>query len=296
MGPKRHFGLGFDRVAPAEMKILAKSPALAVMLLHSAVLAQQPVPGAQQPQYPPQPYPPTQQPPQYPPPQQPQYPPAQQPQYPPPQYPPGQQPQPYPPTPPYPPGQPEPQTPPAPPEPEPQPAPRSPRSGYRPPPSYYYYPPPAAQRGIYRPFTMSAGLGAGVLSIPGRPRENQLGYNYLARIGFGLTPDFIVYLGVDGTGVSDLGYDINQTNFLIGVQYFVIRRLYLRGGLGIAALSEDADGDSASSAGQAFLGGLGVELVQGDTLAFAIEATFSLGRFRSGTYFANAVSFSLSFF
>jgi hypothetical protein len=143
---------------------------------------------------------------------------------------------------------------------------------------------------------MTAGLGVGLLSLPFVPRETELGYNYLARIGFGLTPDFIIYVGIDGTGVSQPDYDINQTNYLIGVQYFVVPRLYLRGGLGIAGLSDDSDLGGGSAAGQAFLAGLGVELVQGDSLAFALEVSSSVARFRSGAYFSNALSFSLSFF
>jgi hypothetical protein len=271
------------------MKIVAVSPALVVLLVHTAATAQQaPVgspppsqpypapqpqypPQPQQPQYPPQPYP--QQPPQYPPqpyPQQPQYP---QPQYPPQPTPPPAEP-----------------TPPAPPPQTGQPAP------YRAPPVYYYYPPPPAHRGIYRPFNMTAGMGVALLSLPFSPRESQVGYNYLARLGFGLTPDFIVYIGIDGTGVSHPEYDINQTNYLLGLQYFVIPRLYVRGGVGIAGMSDDSDFLGGSAAGQAFMAGVGIELVQGDSLAFALEVTSSLARFRYGTYFANALSFSLSFF
>jgi hypothetical protein len=277
------------------MKTLAFTPALLVVFFHTAAWAQQPPPG---PSYPPPPgYPP----PGYPPPP-PGYPPP-----PPPGYPPSGTPAPYPqPNQPYPPSQPYPtgpNYPPGPPQ-QPQPAPEPPAEPaptpppvYRvPPPTYYYYPPPAAHRGLYRPFTISAGLGAGVLSIPGAPRENQLGYNYLARIGFGLGPDFIVYVGVDGTGVSQPGYDVNQTNYLIGVQVFVVPRLYLRGGLGIAGVSEGSDDGGGSAAGQAFLAGMGIELVQGDSLAFALEGTWSVARFRYGAYFSSALSFSLSFF
>jgi hypothetical protein len=268
------------------MKILPQSLAATVLLFHAGAWAQQPAapqpypgPPPGQP-YPGQPYPAPAQP--YP--AQP-YPAPAQPSYPQPPYPaPAAPAQPYPQPPPQ---APQPQVP-APAEPAPIPPPV-----YRPP-TYYYYPPPAAHRGIYRPFTMSAGLGVGLLSLPGVPRENDVGYNYLARIGFGLTPDFIVYLGVDGTGVSQPDYDLTDTNYLLGVQYFVVSRLFLRGGVGIAGISDSED--SGASAGQAFLAGLGVELVQGDSVAFALELTSSAGRLRSGTYFSNALSFSLSFY
>jgi hypothetical protein len=284
------------------MKIVAVSPALVVLFLHTAATAQQaPGPAGSPPSgppaYPAPAYPPQPQPYPQPYPGQPQYPqqqvpqPAQQPYPPPPQYP--QQPDPQPQAPPQ---YPQPQPPTEQPTAPPQPPRNGPQSPYRAPPVYYYYPPPAAHRGIYRPFNMTAGMGVALLSLPVNPRENQVGYNYLARLGFGLSPDFIIYVGIDGTGISHPEYDVNQTNYLLGVQYFVIPRLYLRGGIGIAGISDDDNYVGGSGAGQAFLAGVGIELVQGDSLAFALELTSSLARFRYGATFSNALSFSLSFF
>jgi hypothetical protein len=142
---------------------------------------------------------------------------------------------------------------------------------------------------------MSGGLGFGFLNLPefDGERDSFGGYGYTVRVGFGLTPDLIVFFGIDGIGLSEPTFDLSQTNYVVGAQYFVIPRLYLRGGIGIASVSEDGR-DTAT--GQAFLGGLGVELAQGESTAFAIEYTASAGRFRSGTYIGNALSFLLSFY
>ncbi|HEY0707043.1 MAG TPA: hypothetical protein VGG33_09605, partial [Polyangia bacterium] len=209
-------------------------------------------------------------------------------------------PQPYP-------AQPYPPPPPASPEaPAPAPAPPGPPAypygpppGYRPPAPYYYYPPPAAHRGLYRPFSISAGLGGGTLSMPDfgfDERDSEGGYSYLVRIGFGIAPNLQVFLGIDGMGISEPTTDLTVTNYLIGVQYFVIPRLYLRGGLGIANVTESDAIVTSSAAGQGFLGGIGLELAQGDNVSFAVEFNSSASRFSAGTYFANGLSFTLSFF
>jgi hypothetical protein len=143
---------------------------------------------------------------------------------------------------------------------------------------------------------MSGGLGVGVLSLPSyldSDRESFTGYSYTVRVGFGLTPDLIVFAGIDGVGLDERSFELTQTNYVIGAQYFVIPRLYLRGGLGIASISEDQD---ASAAGQAFLGGIGLELAQGESVSFGVEYTISAARFSGSTYVGNALSFVLSFY
>jgi hypothetical protein len=164
-----------------------------------------------------------------------------------------------------------------------------------PPPSYYYYPPPPP-RGIWRPFTISLGLGFGWLSAPGDPRDNDASLDYLARIGFGVTRDWLVFLGLDGASVSTADLDVNVTNYLIGAQYFIGRRFYARGGLGLATFSEETAVDAYSTAGQAFLAALGAELYQGENVAFGVEWAGSLSRFSGGGYFKNGLLLVLSFY
>ena len=147
------------------------------------------------------------------------------------------------------------------------------------PPSYYYYQPPAP-RGVWRPFTISLGLGFGLLSSPGDfdSRDNDGSLDYLARIGFGVTRDWVVFLGLDGASVSTQARDVTVTNYLLGAQYFIASRFYLRAGLGLATFSEDSVEDFYSTAGQGFLGAAGAELVQGENVAFGIEFVSALSR------------------
>jgi hypothetical protein len=184
--------------------------------------------------------------------------------------------------------------PPAPATPHPYPYPYGPPPGYQPAPAVpYYYPPAPAARGVYRPFTIAIGLGLGWLSLP-RPREHQGGLNYLARIGFGVTRNWIVFLGLDGAAVG--APELSQTNYLLGAQFFFARRFYARGGVGLAMLSERTELDSYGSAGQAFLAGLGAELLQGDSVALGVEWTSAVARFTSGSYFQNGLCLALVFY
>jgi hypothetical protein len=157
----------------------------------------------------------------------------------------------------------------------------------------YYYPPLPTPRGIYRPFTIALGLGTGWVSLP-RPREHQGGLTYLARIGFGVTRDWIVFLGLEGAAVGSP--ELSQNNYLLGAQYFFARRIYGRGGVGLATVNEDMYDDSSGSSGQAFQAGLGVELVQGDSAALGIEWSSAAARFPGGTYFQNGLYLALVFY
>jgi hypothetical protein len=197
---------------------------------------------------------------------------------------------------------------PAPPPPPPAPAPPAappaypygPPPGYGtppvpPPPSYYYYPPPPP-RGVWRTFTISLGGGVGWLSAPGDPRDNDPSFDYLARVGFGVTRDWLVFVGLDGAQVSTADEDVTVTNFLIGAQYFILRRLYVRGGLGLANYSEETRVDDYSTAGQGFVAAAGAELFQGENVAFGVEWAGALSRFSGGSYVKNGLLLALSFY
>jgi hypothetical protein len=178
------------------------------------------------------------------------------------------------------------------PAPVPYPYPYGPPPGYQPPAPYYYPPPPTA-RGVYRSFTIALGLGSGILSLP-RPREHRSGLTYLARVGFGVTRDWIVFLGLDGATIGSP--EITQTNYILGAQYFFARRFYARGGVGLATVTEETGYDTYDTAGQAFVAGVGVELVQGESAALAVELASGLARFPGGTYFQNGLHLAIVFY
>jgi Outer membrane protein beta-barrel domain len=164
-----------------------------------------------------------------------------------------------------------------------------------PPPSYYYYPPPPPS-GVWRPFTIALGVGVGWLSQPDDSSDSDPSFDYLARIGFGVTRNWVVFLGLDGAQVSTPDQDVTVTNYLIGAQFFILRRFYVRGGLGLATFSEETTIDDYSTAGQGFLAAAGAELFQGENVAFGVEYAGALSRFSGGSYLKNGLLLALSFY
>ena len=151
-------------------------------------------------------------------------------------------------------------------------------------------------RGVWRPFTIALGLGVGWLSQPDDSRDSDPSFDYLARIGFGVTRNWLVFLGLDGAQVSTPDQDVTVTNYLIGAQFFILRRFYVRGGLGLATFSEETTIDDYSTAGQGFLAAAGAELFQGENVAFGVEYAGALSRFSGGSYLKNGLLLALSFY
>ena len=68
-----------------------------------------------------------------------------------------------------------------------------------------------------------------------------------------------------------------QTANLAALQIFIGDRLYLRGGFGLAQVSQD--NWSYSTWGGALMGGVGVELLQGWHASLALEASVTAARY-----------------
>jgi hypothetical protein len=152
-------------------------------------------------------------------------------------------------------------------------------------------------RGVWRPFTITLGLAFGALSLPGdSTRDYETSLGYLARVGFGVSRDWVVFLGLDGANVSTPDGDTSVTNYLIGAQYFVLPQLYLRAGMGIASFSEERLTGSEGATGQSFLAAVGYEFLQGENVALAAEGATAASRFSGGSYFHNSVGLSLNFY
>ena len=205
--------------------------------------------------------------------------------------------------------QPAPPPPPPPPAPAPAPAPAPsppgyPPSPYGPPPGYpgyypqQYYTPPPQPRGVHRPFTLGLGLGVGGLAFyDAFGRTGEVGLSYTLRVGFGITRNWLVFLGVEGTGVNHANHGVWQSGFLLGAQYFLFNRLYLRAGLGLANSSAD-DGATyyRDETGQAFMAGAGFELAQGYNTSLAVEFAVTVGRYPGETWTGTGLNFVLNFF
>jgi hypothetical protein len=170
-----------------------------------------------------------------------------------------------------------------------------------PPPAPAIYPPPGAPdpaRAAFRPFTLGLGLGAGGLvfhDLSGRAREG--GLSYTLRIGFGVTRGWLVFLGAEGTGTNHMKYGVWQTAYLLGTQYFIVDRLYLRAGFGLAnATAGDASGITLGGTGPAFMAAAGLEIAQGLSTSLALEPSLTAARHGHETWSNFGVNFVLSFY
>ncbi len=142
------------------------------------------------------------------------------------------------------------------------------------PPNYYSYsaaPPP--RNVLDRPFTLGGGIGFGGLTFNDQntglnTREGGLSYTF--RLGFGLCPGLLLLWDVEGVVADHGASTISQTANLAALQLFVTRRLFLKGGFGIAEGIQD---NFPTQWGAAGMGGIGYELVQGWNWSFDIEAS-----------------------
>jgi hypothetical protein len=176
-----------------------------------------------------------------------------------------------------------------------------PSSNYYYPQGPRYYAPPRDP--LYRPISLSLGLGAGGLSVHDAwGHTSDAGLSYTARLGLGLARNWGLFLGVEGTGISgesgsgggccaDTGptsHGASQTAYLMGVQVFPFDRLYLRLGIGAAVASfEDAPSLRIHRVAGALNGAVGYELAQGRNAALALEASATGARYSEDETWSN---------
>jgi hypothetical protein len=223
----------------------------------------------------------------------------------------------------------QPAPPPAPPGNYPPPPPRASQQGdYQyppqyPPPQYPQYPqyPPTyyAQHpgfgftpptSIYRPFSFTIGVGPGYLHGWGTDDNGKsdaesgfaLSYN-LFRLGFGIIPNLAFWVGFEGTGTNSTspltGENswLRQENWLLGLQYYLVPRLYVRGGMGAGFISETTASIAASGGtGIAFAGAIGWEFVQTAHVALALDANGSITKYSNQNWSTAGLNLAVSFF
>jgi hypothetical protein len=170
------------------------------------------------------------------------------------------------------------------------------------PPSYYAYPSAPPPRNVLdRPFTLGGGIGFGGLVFNDQndgSKTHEGGLSYTFRLGFGLCPGLLLLWDVEGAVASHGSSTVSQTANLAALQLFVTRRLFLKGGFGIA---DGTQGNFPTQWGAAAMGGVGLELVQGWNWSFDIEATAtgahlnSNGNDQTWTNWS-LVNFALNFF
>ena len=182
---------------------------------------------------------------------------------------------------------------------------------YYPPPRYYgphryaYYPPPppAAAYSMDRPFMLGGSLGLGTLHYhldSGSTSEAALGYSL--RLGFGLAPRILFLIEINGAtaGGSDTYADsvaYDQTIYDLGLQVFLTRRFFLRGGAGIGNIRAfDYAQDFTAKVGFGVTASAGVELMQGYNWSFELAAQWITGFYSHETWTSGAVNIGFNFF
>jgi hypothetical protein len=132
----------------------------------------------------------------------------------------------------------------------------------------------------YRPFSFTIGVGPGTLASGDVDEDAALGLSYnLFRLGFGLAPSLQFTVAFEGMGRNSVSPQTNedswlkQENWMLGIQYHLLSRLYFRGSVGIGHISEHTDSVSNEnpSTGIAVGGALGYEFLQTNHVALALD-------------------------
>lgn len=190
-----------------------------------------------------------------------------------------------------------------------------PRGYYYPPPPrrvyqprYAYYPPPPPPPPPYnleRPFMLGGSLGLAGLhyhfSDGSTTSDPAAGYS--VRLGFGLAPRLLFLIEASGAvssvSIDGYGYSFDQTIYDLGVQAFLTRKLFVRGGVGlgyIRAWDDEGYYAGVSKTGFAMTGSVGLELLQGYNWSFELAGQAIAGFYRDENWTSYALNLGVNFF
>ena len=148
-------------------------------------------------------------------------------------------------------------------------------------------------------WNFGVGLGGGEISCsgPGCDDVTEAGSLHL-QVGRMLRPRLRAVLDIWGMAHKEEDLTVHQSIATAGLQYWIINRLWLRGGLGFARAGFEYDGELGDSEDETqtvigVAGGIGFELLSRRTYALDLEL-------RGGTGFYDSIrahnaAFSLSF-
>ena len=188
----------------------------------------------------------------------------------------------------------------------------APRYYYPPPPpryygrryTYYPPPPPPPAYSLERPFMLGGSLGLATLhyqSDSGDPSTNAA-VGYSLRLGFGIAPRTLFLIEINGAAASDTnvyGYSVayDQTLYDLGLQFFVTRKFFLRGGAGLGNIRAFDDGGTfKGEVGFGLTASAGVELLQGYNWSFELAAQWISGFYSNETWSSGAINLGFNFF
>lgn len=195
--------------------------------------------------------------------------------------------------------------------------------GYGAPPRYYYPPPPPPPSGYYgrrytyypppppppvysleRPFMLGGSLGFASLHYDtGAGTTSNAAVGYSLRLGFGIAPRMLFLIEVNGAAASDTdvyGYSVayDQTLYDLGLQVFLTRKFFLRGGAGLGNIRAafDDGGAFAAKVGFGVTASAGFELLQGYNWSFELAGQWITGFYSGETWTSGAVNLGFNFF
>jgi hypothetical protein len=125
---------------------------------------------------------------------------------------------------------------------------------------------------------------------------------YSARLGFGIAPRMLFLIEINGAvaSVTDpygVGVSYDQTIYDLGVQIFLTRRLFLRGGAGLGSIRAwDDAGFSFGKTGFALTGTVGLELLQGYNWSFELAGQAISGFYKDENWTSYGLNLGFNFF
>jgi hypothetical protein len=138
------------------------------------------------------------------------------------------------------------------------------------------------------------GLGAGSLTYNSSSlTKSEAAMSYAVRLGFSITARWMVLLAMDGSwgqfSFNETARDftlpygkasVSLSSYTAGAQFFILRWLYARAGLGFACLEwSDNYSDASDCRGQAAAAAVGAEFLQTRSTALAAELGGFAARF-----------------
>lgn len=198
---------------------------------------------------------------------------------------------------------------------------QQPPPGYQQPPPRYYYPPPPPPRyygrrysyypppppppayTLERPFMLGGSLGLASLRYEtDAGSASNAAVGYALRLGFGIAPRILFLIEINGAAASDsdnygnsVAYD--QTLYDLGLQVFVTRKFFLRGGAGLGNIRAFDDGGTfAAKVGFGLTASAGFELLQGYNWSFELAGQWISGFYSGETWNSGAINLGFNFF
>jgi hypothetical protein len=122
---------------------------------------------------------------------------------------------------------------------------------------------------------------------------------YSGRLGFGIAPRLLLLVGADGAVSADSFSFYDQTIYYLGLQAFLTRQLFVRGGAGIGNITgKDSNSDllQFGKAGFGLTGSVGVELLQGYNWSLELTGQLLAGFYTGEKWTSGTGNIGFNFF